>query len=69
MPCSQSDSPRRWADLCLEEGDGGSIGEQEQQEIVPHAIVCVDEAVANPLSVLGNDIHLKSELSCRRNDD
>lgn len=45
--------------ICVWRKGMGVLGEQEQQEIVPHAIVCVDEAVANPLSVLGNDIDVE----------
>lgn len=43
MESSLEATPRRWADICLEEFGAGSIGELAAEEICPNAIVLVEE--------------------------
>lgn len=53
MESSLEATPRRWADICLEEFGAGSIGELAAEEICPNAIVLVEEVAANSLPIIG----------------
>lgn len=51
--------PARWVDMCLEEANEISTGEEVQHKSLLNSIVLVDDAVTNPLSILCNGINVE----------
>lgn len=55
------ETPTRWANLCVDNPDEGSIGEQEFQVTIPNTLVLAAEAMVNPLLVHGCDVSVDAK--------